>query len=299
MPSTGGLDHERRPTRPRSARRAIIGHKPVQRPSRWPRGPRTIPLDHCQGRRQVVPAPDSRLQPSPPTEWARVGSRDDRRVGSGRGRPGAREAPRGARPVHRAHRPSGLALSVLRGEGLSTPRPPVEVMCRTGTDCSELPRTWRAGTAPASQRRTLRTRSACPSPRCLNGSRTRGVELRGKSGPHVRSYADVLTREFLNEMYVNDGRAASDIAADLGCSESTVRNWLRRHRLPVRPMAARKRAYVIDAQLLDAVAAGARSVESAAVEAGCCRTELLRVLRRSGRNLPRDRRPPLTRLALC
>lgn len=121
-----------------------------------------------------------------------------------------------------------------------------------------------------------------------------GAELRGKSGPHAQSYAEVLTGSFLIEEYVNKERSASDIAADVGCSESTVRNWIRRHGIRVRPMSTRRRAYTIDPALLDNVAAGTKSVEGAAIEVGCSRSELLRVLRRSGRDLPRDRRRALT-----
>src|SRR5438477_490178 len=83
----------------------------------------------------------------------------------------------------------------------------------------------------------------------------------------------VLTRDFLIEAYVKKEHAASEIAADVGCSESTVRNWLRRHRIAVRPISARKRAYTIAPRLLDEVAAGAKSVDGAAIEAGCSRSE--------------------------
>ena len=121
-----------------------------------------------------------------------------------------------------------------------------------------------------------------------------GVELRGKSGPHLRTYVGTLTREFLLQSYIVEERAVSEIAAEVGCSESTVRNWLRRHRIPVRPISARKRAYTIPRKLLDDVATGRISVEDAAAKVGCSRSEMLRTLRRSGRDLPRDRRPALT-----
>lgn len=128
--------------------------------------------------------------------------------------------------------------------------------------------------------------------------RADGVELRGKAGSHALSYADVLTREFLVASYVNERRTTSEIAQQVGCSESTVRNWLRRHDIAARPISERRRAYVIDSHLLDDVAEGRKGVENAAVAAGCSRSELLRELRRSGRNLPRDRRTPLTAVLL-
>ena len=122
-----------------------------------------------------------------------------------------------------------------------------------------------------------------------------GVELRGKVGVHVSSYADVLTLAYLREQYAEKRRGTWDIAAEIGCSESTVRNWLRRHQLPVRPMKDRRRAYTFPDELLDAVAAGTVSVEAAASEVGCSRTEFARALARSGRELPYRRRPDLTR----
>ena len=124
--------------------------------------------------------------------------------------------------------------------------------------------------------------------------RAEGVRLRGKSSPHTRSFEGVLSREFLAAEYVVACRPASEIAHQVGCSESTVRNWLRRHAIPVRPMSARRRAYSMPASVLDDVAAGDISLDAAATRVGCSRSEVLRALRRSGRGLPRDRRPPLT-----
>lgn len=122
----------------------------------------------------------------------------------------------------------------------------------------------------------------------------KGVELRGKAGPHVRSYADVLTLAYLRDQYVEKRRGSWDIASEVGCSESTVRNWLRRHGLPVRPMADRRRAYSFPDCLLDAVAHGTIGLEAAADQVGCSRTEFGRALARSGRSLPYRRRPELT-----
>jgi len=128
--------------------------------------------------------------------------------------------------------------------------------------------------------------------------RADGVDLRGKSGPHTRSFEDVLTREFLVAEYTDAGRSASEIADQVGCSEPTVRNWLRRHRIPTRPMSARRRAYEISVSLLDDVAEGSTTLDAAAITVGCSRSEILRALRRAGRNLPRDRRPALTKKRL-
>lgn len=122
-----------------------------------------------------------------------------------------------------------------------------------------------------------------------------GVTLRGKTSSHVRSYRDVLTPSFLREQYVEGRRGTWDIAIEVGCSEATVRNWLRRHGLPTRPMGDRRRAYSFADELLDAVSDGSVAPETAAAQVGCSRTELLRALARTGRSLPYRRRPELTR----
>jgi hypothetical protein len=122
-----------------------------------------------------------------------------------------------------------------------------------------------------------------------------GVVLRGKCEAHRQSYADVLTADFLRTHYVEGEMGAWEIAADVGCSESTVRNWLRRHGIPVRPISTRRRAYEFPADLLDEVARGGLATEAAAILVGCSRTELTRALRRTGRTLPYERRVNLTR----
>jgi predicted transcriptional regulator len=122
-----------------------------------------------------------------------------------------------------------------------------------------------------------------------------GVVLGGKRKAHRESYADVLTADFLRTTYVEAEMGAWEIAADVGCSESTVRNWLRRHGIPVRPISTRRRAYEFPADLLDEVARGGLATEAAAILVGCSRTELTRALRRTGRTLPYERRIELTR----
>jgi len=122
-----------------------------------------------------------------------------------------------------------------------------------------------------------------------------GVALRGKCEPHRTSYADVLTEAFLQTRYVEAEMGAWEIAAEVGCSESTVRNWLRRHGIPVRPISTRRRAYEFSTDLLDRVSSGALAVETAAGQVGCSRSELTRALRRAGRTLPSERRVALTR----
>ena len=122
-----------------------------------------------------------------------------------------------------------------------------------------------------------------------------GAVLRGKCEPHRLSYADVLTEAFLQATYVEADMGAWEIAAEVGCSESTVRNWLRRHGIPVRPIRTRRRAYQFSADLLDQVSIGVVAVEAAAGQVGCSRSELTRALRRAGRTLPNERRVELTR----
>lgn len=122
-----------------------------------------------------------------------------------------------------------------------------------------------------------------------------GAVLRGKREPHRTSYADVLTEGFLQETYVEAEMGAWEIAAEVGCSESTVRNWLRRHGIPVRPISTRRRAYEFSDDLLDQVSNGVLAAEAAAGLVGCSRSELTRALRRAGRTLPQERRVKLTR----
>jgi DNA-directed RNA polymerase specialized sigma24 family protein len=124
------------------------------------------------------------------------------------------------------------------------------------------------------------------------------VALRGKCEPHRTSYADILTEDFLQKTYVEAAMGAWEIAADVGCSESTVRNWLRHHGIPVHPIDTRRRAYNFSAEMLDQVASGVLAVEAGARLVGCSRSELTRALRRSGRTLPHERRVALTRALL-
>jgi transposase-like protein len=121
-----------------------------------------------------------------------------------------------------------------------------------------------------------------------------GVALRGTKGPHVPDFGEVLTAEFLRAEYVEGGRSCAELAGEVGCSEATVRNWRRRHGIPARGPAQRRRAYQFPGELLDAVAAGTVTVAEASAAVGCSRSEFERALRRSGRLLPSQRRAPLT-----
>jgi DNA-directed RNA polymerase specialized sigma24 family protein len=62
----------------------------------------------------------------------------------------------------------------------------------------------------------------------------RGVPRTHKRGHPTASFADRLTADFLAEEYERKERSTADIAAELGCSESTVRNWLRHHGIRAR-----------------------------------------------------------------
>jgi hypothetical protein len=55
-----------------------------------------------------------------------------------------------------------------------------------------------------------------------------------RSGGHQK-WATVLTAEWLGDQYVEAGRSARTIAAELGCKPETVLKALRRHGIPVRP----------------------------------------------------------------
>jgi transposase len=125
--------------------------------------------------------------------------------------------------------------------------------------------------------------------------RRAGIELRGKTAPHPPTFEHVLTDEYLQREYVDAGRSAADLAGEVGCSESTVHNWLSRRGIPRRPVSVRRHAYEFPLETLDAVTAGRVSPETAAAAIGCSRTELLRALRRAGRALPSDLKPELTR----
>jgi DNA-binding CsgD family transcriptional regulator len=119
------------------------------------------------------------------------------------------------------------------------------------------------------------------------------VVLRGKTKPHASSFEAELTADYLHDAVVVQGRSAADIAATIGCSESTVRNWMRRHRITAAP-SPRRTTYAFPDELLDQIAAASVTIDHAAAAIGCSRSEALRALRRSGRNLPADRRPALT-----
>jgi len=47
------------------------------------------------------------------------------------------------------------------------------------------------------------------------------------------SYADILTKEYLLEEYVNKKRFAKDISKDLGCSNVTVANYLKKYGIKI------------------------------------------------------------------
>jgi excisionase family DNA binding protein len=55
-----------------------------------------------------------------------------------------------------------------------------------------------------------------------------------KRGHPTASFADRLTQAFLAEEYTQKERSTADIAAEVGCSESTIRNWLRYHGIRAR-----------------------------------------------------------------
>ena len=119
------------------------------------------------------------------------------------------------------------------------------------------------------------------------------VALRGRVEPWVASYEDVLTEEYLRRTYVEERRGTWEIAAEVGCSEATVRNWVRRYQIAPRPSSERRRAYKYPPELLQRVASGDLTVEAASEQVGCSRTELSRALRRAGLNL--RVRPQLSR----
>jgi AraC-like DNA-binding protein len=128
--------------------------------------------------------------------------------------------------------------------------------------------------------------------------RRTGIALHGKTAPHPPTFEHVLTDAYLRAEYIAAGRSAAELAAEVGCSESTVHNWLRRRSIPRRPVATRRHASDFPDATLDSVAAGQLAPEAAAAAVGCSRTELLRALRRTGRALPADHKTELTRSLL-
>ncbi len=123
--------------------------------------------------------------------------------------------------------------------------------------------------------------------------RRSGVALRGKTHAHELTYEEVLTTEYLTAAIIDARLAPAEVAAQIGCSESTVRNWMRRRGIAPAPRP-RRLTYNFSDELLDQIADGTRTLEEAAAHVGCSRDEVRRALRRSGRTLPTDRRPPLT-----
>lgn len=74
----------------------------------------------------------------------------------------------------------------------------------------------------------------CNHQTVLSALRRHGIPTR--SGGLV-TYGEILTREFLEEKYLAQGRAASDLAAEVGCNASTVFAALSRHGIRTRNAA--------------------------------------------------------------
>lgn len=55
---------------------------------------------------------------------------------------------------------------------------------------------------------------------------------------------DVLTKEFLEEEYVNKRKFAREIARDVGCSTASVTNYLRRHDIEIEPRYEDRKGYL-------------------------------------------------------
>lgn len=68
------------------------------------------------------------------------------------------------------------------------------------------------------------------SPRKANGQFSKGVHAYRKPLPHWQ-------REWLVEEYLGKSRSAGDIARDVGCTESNVLFWLRKHDIPRRSVS--------------------------------------------------------------
>lgn len=77
----------------------------------------------------------------------------------------------------------------------------------------------------------------CSTTAVLDAVRRAGLEPAGQTtrGRRRPDWTGVLTDQMLHDAYVTDARSAEDIAAEVGCSPSTVIRALTRHSIPRRP----------------------------------------------------------------
>jgi DNA-binding NarL/FixJ family response regulator len=127
-----------------------------------------------------------------------------------------------------------------------------------------------------------------------HGIPTRNPGARPASGDRQERPAEVLTREFLVAVYQRDGMSTTSIAAQTGFSTYTIRVYLRRYGLPVRPVGSIPR-YAIDREQLAKARRAGFTVEQIAARLGCSTAAVRRALRRYSLTPPSEApavRPP-------
>jgi transposase len=125
-----------------------------------------------------------------------------------------------------------------------------------------------------------------------HGIPARNPGARPVSGDRQERPADVLTREFLTAAGQRDGMSTAAIAAQTGFSTYTVRVYLRRYGLPVRPVGSLPR-YAVDREQLAKARKAGLTVEQIAAQLGCSTAAVRRALRRY--SLTRPSEPPAVR----
>lgn len=106
------------------------------------------------------------------------------------------------------------------------------------------------------------------------------IPLRTSSSPSETE--SVLTREFLEREYLDNGRSGADIAEEVGCDRSTVYAALRRHGLPVTPQSG-KYDHVLTREFLEReYVDNGRSGADIAQAVGCNPSTIYAALHRHG-----------------
>jgi transposase-like protein len=105
-----------------------------------------------------------------------------------------------------------------------------------------------------------------------------GIEVRRGGGSNL---ADLLGRAFLEREYVEGGRSAADIAAEVGVSEQSVLRYLHRHAIPIRARHPNSLGDVLtEAYLHEEYVVKGRSVAALAREHGVSDQAIRNWLRR-------------------
>lgn len=125
----------------------------------------------------------------------------------------------------------------------------------------------------------IATEVGCSTVAVYDALRRHGLPGWGQSREPRPDWTDVLTEAFLAEAYIEEGRTMVSIAAEVGCSPTSVLRALRRHGLVARPPA--KGGPVI----YDVPTDAGRDID-VAEQVGTVRSTVVRARRRAGAKRP-------------